>query len=190
MAMLLTALRALVLTLVVTALVYPLLVFGAAQLLVPTRAGGSLILDDRGVAIGSEFIAQASRQPGYFQPRPSAVDWDGAKSGGSNLGPTSAALRARVAAAIETLQQQNPAAHGPVPIDLVTMSASGLDPHLSLEAALWQVPRVAASRRVAEGRVRAIVLAVAEEPLLGLFGTERVNVLLLNLALDRQLGRR
>lgn len=190
MATLFITLRAVLLTLVVTALVYPMLVLGAAHVLVPGRANGSLIQDDRGIVVGSEFIAQATRQPGYFQPRPSAVEWDGLKSGGSNLGPTSAALRARVSDAIEALQQQNPSAPGPVPLDLVTMSASGLDPHLSLEAALWQVPRVAASRRVAEGRVRAIVLAAAEEPLLGVFGAERVNVLLLNLALDRQLGRR
>ncbi|MDX2101422.1 MAG: potassium-transporting ATPase subunit KdpC [Alphaproteobacteria bacterium] len=182
-----TALRAVVVTLVVTGIAYPLVILGAAQMLVPSRADGSLVID-REVVVGSELIAQETRHPAYFHPRPSAVGWDGQRSGASNLGPTSAALRDAVMAEARTQRALNPHGPGPVPAELATASASGLDPHLSRAAALWQVPRVAAARRVSEDRVHAIVMAMVEEPQFGIFGAERVNVLLLNLALDRQLG--
>lgn len=187
---LLVALRVAAVTLVLTGLLYPFAVTGLAALLFPHRAEGSLVRDERGRTVGSELIGQGFSRPWYFQPRPSAVGWDAAASGGSNLGPTSRKLRERASAELARLRRENPEASGPVPAELVTTSASGLDPHLSPEAAAWQVPRVARARGVATERVQAILEERLEGRELRFLGEPRVNVLLLNLALDRRLGRR
>jgi K+-transporting ATPase ATPase C chain len=187
-----TSLRVTVLTLVLTGLLYPLAVTGVARVAFPRRAGGSIVLDGSGRPVGSELLAQGFSSPAYFQPRPSAAGergFDPMASGGSNLGPTSAKLRSRAAADLARLRAENPSAPGPVPSELVTASGSGLDPHLSPAGALWQVPRVASARGVAAARIRAIVEDSIEGRDLGLLGDPRVNVLLLNLSLDRQFGR-
>ena len=186
------ALRVAAVTLVLTGIVYPFAVTGLAQLMFPHKAAGSLVTDDHGRVVGSELIGQPFAKPSYFQPRPSAAGdhgWDATASGGSNLGSTSKKLRDRVEAALARLARDNPDAPGPVPSDLVTASASGLDPEISPEAARWQVPRVARARGVAVARVRSLVEAQIEGRELGFLGEPRVNVLELNLALDRQFGR-
>jgi K+-transporting ATPase ATPase C chain len=188
----LIALRATIVTLVVTGLLYPFVMTGLAQVLFPWKANGSLVTDDKGQFVGSESIAQAFTNPAYFQPRPSAAGekgYDAASSGGSNLGPTSKKLRERVAEDVKRLKEQNPEAPGPVPVELLTASGSGLDPHLSPQATLWQVPRIARSRQVASGQIRAIVEANIKGRQLGFLGEPRINVLLLNLALDRTFGQ-
>ena len=147
---------------------------------------------DRGRVVGSELIAQPFTVSGYLQPRPSAAGekgYDATSSGGSNLGPTSKALRERVTKDLRRLVAENPDAPGPVPAELVTASGSGLDPHLSPAAALWQVPRVARARNVDPARIRAVIEANVEGRDLVVVGEPRVNVLLVNLALDRQFGR-
>jgi len=187
---LLVALRMTMVTLVLTGLGYPLLVTAIAQGAWPYRANGSLIRRD-GRVLGSELIAQGFKRPEYFQPRPSAAGNDGydpTSSGGSNLGPTSQKLRDRVKVDLDRLHGENPDAPGPVPIELVTASGSGLDPHLSPQAALWQAPRVAAARHVARTEVEELVRAHLEGRTLGLLGEPRVNVLLLNLDLDTRLA--
>jgi K+-transporting ATPase ATPase C chain len=187
---LLIALRATLVTLVLTGVAYPLAVTGLAGLLFPAEAAGSLVADGHGTVVGSALIGQAFAGPGYLAGRPSAAGdgYDAASSGGANLGPTSAKLRDRVVAAIAALEAANPGAPGPVPVELVTTSASGLDPHVSPEAARWQAVRVARARGVAVERVVAVIDAQAEGRTLGLLGEPRVNVLLTNLALDRQFG--
>ncbi|AKQ69921.1 Potassium-transporting ATPase C chain [Myxococcus hansupus] len=187
---LLTGLRTCLVTLVLTGLLYPLAVTGLAQLLFPTEANGSLVKDERGRVVGSALIGQGFTRAGYFASRPSAAGsgYDGAASSGSNLGPTSQKLKDRVTATVARLRWENPDAPGAVPAELVTTSASGLDPHLSPDAVRWQVPRVARARGVAPARVTAVVDALVEGRTFGVLGEPRVNVLLLNLALDRRFG--
>jgi len=190
--MMLIALRTTVVTLVLTGLLYPIAVTGLSQVLFFRRANGSLVQDEHGKTVGSELIGQNFSNPAYFWSRPSAAGdngYDATASSGSNLGPTSQKLHDRIAAEVARLRETNPDAPGPVPIELVTASASGLDPHLSPAAAQWQTARVARARSVAPERVRQVVSAQTEGRDLGLLGERRVNVLLLNLALDRQFGR-
>jgi potassium-transporting ATPase KdpC subunit len=186
------AIRVTVVTLVLTGLLYPFAITGLAQVLFPWRANGSLVTDEKGQIVGSELIAQGFSNPAYFQPRPSAAGekgYDATSSSGSNLGPTSKKLQDRISDDLKRLKAENPEATGPVPAELVTTSASGLDPHLSPEAMLWQLPRVAKARDVARERVKAVVDANMEGRTFGVLGERRVNVLLVNLALDRQFGR-
>ena len=189
---LLVALRATLVTLALTGIAYPLLTTGVALALFSGRAHGSLVEDEQGRAVGSELIAQPFASAGYLQPRPSAAGekgYDATSSGGSNLGPTSKTLRERAVKDVQRLQQENPDAPGAVPAELVTASGSGLDPHLSPEGALWQAPRIARARGVAPERVRAVISANVEGRDLLVLGEPRVNVLLVNLALDRLFGR-
>jgi K+-transporting ATPase ATPase C chain len=171
---------------VLTGVAYPLLVTGLAQLAFADRANGSLI-ENQGKVIGSELIGQPFEEPKYFWSRLSATTpapYNAAASAGSNLGPTSDALTKTAKARIEALRAADPASDAPVPVDLVTASASGLDPHISPAAALYQVPRVARARQLDQGRVRKLVADSVETRLFGVFGEPRVNVLRLNLALD------
>ncbi|HJY83426.1 MAG TPA: potassium-transporting ATPase subunit KdpC [Candidatus Binatia bacterium] len=188
----LIALRTTAVTLILTGIIYPYVVTGLAQILFPWRANGSLVTDDQGQVIGSELIGQGFAHPAYFQSRPSAAGekgYDAAASSGSNLGPTSQKLQERVKQDLGRFKEENPGAPGPVPIELVTTSGSGLDPHLSPQAILWQIPRVANARKITPERIRAVVEAAIEGRDLGILGEPRVNVLVLNLALDRQFGR-
>lgn len=183
------AARLAVVTLALTGIAYPLAVTGLAQAFFPHRAAGSPIAAGDGRIVGSEWIGQTFADPGYFHSRPSAAGYDASASAGSNLGPTSAALRARVQAESERLLAENPDARGPIPADLLTTSGSGLDPHVSPEAARWQAPRVARARGVEVSRVEALVEARTEARQLGVLGEPRVNVLRLNLDLDREWPR-
>ena len=169
---------------VLLGIIYPLAVTGLAQLIFPRQAAGSLIEKD-GKVIGSSLIGQPFSGPGYFHSRPSAAGsgYDGTASGGTNLGPTSQKLMDSVKAAAESLREENPGS--PVPIDMVTASASGLDPHITPAAAEFQVPRIARERRLSEDEVRRIVREHAEGRQFGILGEPRVNVLELNLALER-----
>ena len=182
---LLVAVLMTVVTTLIFGIVYPLAMTGLAQAIFPAEANGQLI-ERSGRAIGSRIIGQTFSSPGYFHGRPSAAGagYDAANSGGTNLGPTSRKLVDAVKAAVEAAKRENPSA--PVPIDLVTSSASGLDPHVSPAAALFQAPRVARERGVGEADVRRMIEARVEGRQWGLFGEPRVNVLELNLALDER----
>lgn len=172
-------------TTILLGLVYPLAMTAIAQAIFPDKANGQLVMRE-GRVIGSRIIGESFSSPGYFHGRPSAAGagYDAANSAGTNVGPTSRKLVDAVKTAVAAAQKENPSA--PVPIDLVTSSASGLDPHLSPAAALFQAPRVAAARRASEADVRRLVGAHIEPRQFGFLGEPRVNVLELNLALDEQ----
>jgi K+-transporting ATPase KdpC subunit len=175
-----------VLLTVLTGVIYPLTVTGIAQALFHHRANGSLITDN-GVAIGSELIGQPFSDPRYFWGRLSATDYDAAASSGSNYGPTNPALLEAIQARIDALRAVDPANEEPIPVDLVTASGSGLDPHISIAAAKYQIPRVARYRGLGEDEVSALVDRFTQSRQFGILGEPRVNVLKLNLALD-ELG--
>lgn len=177
---------------VITGLAYPALITGLSKVIFPKQAAGSLI-QKNGQVIGSELIGQAFTSPRDFWSRPSGtvdssskpLPYNGANSGGSNLAPSNPGLNKSVEERIATLRAADPAATGPVPVDLVTTSASGLDPHISPAAAIYQVHRVAKARGLDEAKVRDLVAAHTEGPQLGVLGDARVNVLKLNQALEQ-----
>ncbi len=178
-----TALLMTVVTTLLLGVAYPLAMTALAQVFFPGQANGQLI-ERNGRTVGSRIIGQPFASPRYFHGRPSAAGagYDATASGGTNLGPTNRKLIDQVKAAVDAARRENP--NAAVPIDLVTSSASGLDPHLSPAAAFFQVPRVARERRVGESDLRALVEAHVERRQLGFLGEPRVNVLELNLALD------
>jgi K+-transporting ATPase ATPase C chain len=200
------AFRATLVTLVLTGLVYPLAVTGLAQVVFPARANGSIVVDEKGREVGSELIGQGFADAAYVRSRPSANSYDASNSGGTNLGTTSKKLRdgqpddpatkdadesftgAKDLAAAFRADNGLPA-DTEVPADAVTRSASGLDPHVSPDTAMLQAPRIARARGVAVDRVQAVIAAYTEGRELGFLGEPRVNVLAVNLALDRQFGR-
>jgi K+-transporting ATPase ATPase C chain len=185
------ALRVTAVTLVLTGLVYPLAMTGVAQAVFHDKANGSLVLDEKGAVVGSELIGQVFTNPAYLQGRPSAAGngYDATASSGSNLGPTSKKLRDRATADVDRLRKENPDAPLPIPAELVTTSASGLDPELSPQAALWQAARIGRARQVAPARIAQVIESKVQGRDLGVFGEPRVNVLAVNRALDQQFGK-
>src|SRR4051812_22336730 len=182
------ALAACVVTFILCAVAYPAAVWGLAQLTFPRQAAGSLLYGRDRSVIGSELVAQPFASAGYFPPRPSAVDYKADAAGGSNLGPKNPDLRRKVAERAEAL---GGTPERPAPVDLVTASGSGLDPHISPEAARYQLARVAAARHLPLDRVAALIDAHTERSRMSLLGApRRVNVLLLNLALDEHSAAR
>jgi len=180
------ALTSLILLTLITGVVYPVVVTGIAQVIFPFQANGSLIVKD-GKVVGSALIGQTFDEPKYFWGRPSATSpfgYNAGSSSGSNLSPTNPALTSAVQGRVDALRAADPGNTAPVPVDLVTASGSGLDPHISPAAALYQVARVARERKLAPDAVRALVERHTEGRFLGLLGEPRVNVLALNLALD------
>jgi len=185
----LIALLMTVVTTVLFGLIYPLVVTGLSQVIFPDKANGQLITRN-GQVVGSAIIGQAFSSAKYFHSRPSAAGtgYDAANSSGTNLGPTNKSLVDAVKSRVDDARKDNPST--PVPVDLVTSSGSGLDPHISPAAADFQVPRVARERGVPDDVMRRLVAKFTEGRQLGVFGEPRVNVLLLNLALDERYPRR
>ena len=171
----------------VTGVAYPLVVTGIAQAVFPSQANGSVVTGLDGKAVGSRLIGQPFSDPKHFWSRPSATSpqpYNGGSSSGSNTGPSNPVLADAVKGRIEALRAADPGNNAPVPVDLVTASGSGLDPHISVAAAKYQVNRVARAHNIAAGRVNALIEANTEGQWLGFLGERRVNVLRLNLALD------
>lgn len=177
------AITLLALLTIITGVIYPLTVTGLAQALFPHQAEGSLIVID-GKTYGTELIGQQFDAPKYFWGRPSAAGYNAAASSGSNYGPMNPSLEEVVQARIDTLHTADPNNPLPIPVDLVTASASGLDPHISVASALYQVSRVASARGLSDAEVTSLVEEYTEGRQFGIFGEPRVNVLLLNLALE------
>src|SRR5437660_469849 len=187
---LLTAILMTIITTILFGLIYPLAVTGIAQLAFPDKANGQLIRKN-GVIVGSSIIGQPFSGPGYFHSRPSAAGaagYDAGASSASNLGPTSQKLIDRIKGDVEKLQAENPGR--PIPVDLVTSSASGLDPHISPAAAEFQLPRVARERRISEEELRRLIARHTQGRQFGFLGETTVNVLELNLDLDRTMPMR
>lgn len=187
---LITAILMTIATTVLLGLVYPFVVTGLAQLIFPKQANGQLIRGKDGVVIGSRIIGQPFSGPGYFHSRPSAAGaagYDASASGGSNFGPTNAQLITRVNGDAAKLQAENPGV--PIPVDLVTTSASGLDPDITPAAAEFQIRRVASERKISEAEVARLVQEHSENRQWGFLGEPRVHVLELNIALDARYGR-
>lgn len=177
-----------VVTVVALGLIYPVVIWGLGTVMFHHQAGGSLIVDKSGKVIGSELVGQNFTKPGYFQGRPSAAGkgYDPTQTGGTNFGPTSKKLIDSTRSAIAALMKANPGATGPIPMDLVTSSASGIDPDVSPQGAYYQVPRVAAARGMTPDAVHALVTSHIVPRQFGLLGEPHVNVLELNRALDAQ----
>ncbi|MGD9856879.1 MAG: potassium-transporting ATPase subunit KdpC [Planctomycetaceae bacterium] len=183
----LTSLRLLVLSLLVCSVLYPLAVLAFAKTVVPEQSAGSLLTDERGTVIGSRLLAQAFTRPEYFWPRPSAVDYHASATGGSNLSPANPRIAERAQIILARFSLGN---EGPLPADLVLASGSGMDPHITRNAAQVQMPRVAAVRGLTEEAVQTLIDQSADSPLLVALGeTPLINVLELNRALDRLTGK-
>jgi K+-transporting ATPase ATPase C chain len=172
---------------ILTGLLYPAVMTGLSEAIFPKQANGSLVTVN-GTLVGSSLIAQGFTKPEYFHPRPSAAGngYDATASGGSNLGPTSQALMTRVQASVVAFRKENPDFTGNIPSDILTTSASGLDPHISPAAAEAQAARVAKARGVSQDEVEPLIAQFTQRPDWGFLGEPRVNVLLLNIALDQE----
>jgi K+-transporting ATPase ATPase C chain len=172
---------------ILTGLLYPAVMTGVSEMIFPKQANGSLVTVN-GTVVGSSLIAQGFTKPEYFHPRPSAAGngYDPTASGGSNLGPTSQALMTRLQASVVAFRKENPDFTGNIPSDILTTSASGLDPHISPAAAEAQAARVAKARGVSQDQVEPLIAQFTQRPDWGFLGEPRVNVLLLNIALDQK----
>ncbi len=190
--MFLTSLRISFMTIFITGVMYPMLVTGIGQIIFPNQANGSIVQDAHGRKVGSSLIGQNFEYPEYFHSRPSAAGengYDASASSGSNLGPSSKKLKDRVTQEMDHLQKENMQTETAIPVELVTTSGSGLDPHISYISANWQVPRIAKCRQIDPERIKNILAEMMEGKDLGILGEARVNVLELNLALDKHFGR-